>query len=532
MEEREAVVSSSNNTENSSLAYKWVALGVVIMGAFMSILSSSLINVAIPKMMIVFSASTDQIQWVLTGYMLAMGMVIPVTGYLSDLIGTKRLYILALVVFITGSALCGMAWSINSIIGFRVIQAVGGGILMPVSMSIIYRVIPLHQRGLALGIWGIAAMAAPAIGPTLSGYIIEYLDWRLLFYVNIPVGLIAIFLASTLLQEFERKSHLAFDLLGFVSSSIFCFCFLLALAQGNQEGWSSPYIISMLFIAMVFLIIFIINELNHHQPLLNLRLFKNSVFTMSVIISSISTIGLFGGIFLVPLLLQNLMGLSPIQTGLIMFPAAIVTALFMPIGGRLFDLIGARPLVIVGLLVVGLGTLEIGHLTINAPFKLIIGILMVRGVGIGLSMMPATTAGMNTVPLAEVTRASALSNVIRQISASFGIAALTAIMQRQQSYHLQGLAENASASSPVFKSIMNNLQVHLVHQGSSLIDAKMQSSMILGGWIQKQALLLAINDTFMVAGFVCLFGIPLTLFLREKRFKKEDLNYGGTGRQD
>lgn len=242
----------SNKTDNSAIAYKWIALGVVILGAFMSILSSSLINVAIPKMMIVFSASTDQIQWVLTGYILAMGMVIPVTGYLSDLLGTKCLYILALIIFTLGSALCGMAWSINSIIGFRVVQALGGGILMPVSMSIIYRVIPLHQRGLALGIWGIAAMAAPAIGPTLSGYIIEHLDWRLLFYVNIPVGLITIFLASTLLQEFERKLHLEFDFLGFVSSAIFCFCFLLALAQGNKEGWDSPYIITMLFIATVF----------------------------------------------------------------------------------------------------------------------------------------------------------------------------------------------------------------------------------------------------------------------------------------
>lgn len=280
-----------------------------------------------------------------------------------------------------------------------------------------------------------------------------------------------------------------------------------------------------------FLVIFIIHELNHHEPLLNLRLFKNYTFTMSVVISSISTIGLFGGVFLVPLLLQNLMGLSPIQTGLIMFPAALVTAIFMPIGGRLFDLIGARPLVIAGLLLVGWGTIEISHLTLNTSFKLIISILMVRGIGIGLSMMPATTAGMNTVPFAEVTRASALSNVIRQISASFGIAALTAIMQKQQANHLQGLSESATAS-PAFQSSMGNLQAHLLQQGSSLIDAKIQSSIILGGWIQKQATLFAINDTFMVAGIICLMGIPLTLFLREKRFKKESLPHAGTVGQD
>ncbi len=513
-------------SEKSTMAYKWIALGVVILGAFMSILSSSLINVAIPKMMIVFSATTDQIQWVLTGYILVMGMVIPVTGYLSDLIGTKRLYVSALIIFTVGSALCGMAWNITSIIAFRVIQAIGGGIMMPVSMSIIYRVIPLHQRGFALGIWGIAAMAAPAIGPTLSGYIIEYLDWRLLFYVNLPVGLVAIFLASTLLQEFERKPQLGFDLLGFVSSSVFSFSFLLALAQGNQKGWDSPYIVFLMFSAVVFLIIFIVNELNHPEPLLNLRIFKNPVFTMSVIISSISTIGLFGGIFLVPLLLQNLMGLSPIQTGLIMFPAAVVTAVIMPISGRLFDRIGARPLVFFGLLIVGWGTIEIGQLTMNAPFKVIITILMVRAVGIGLSMMPATTAGMNTVPLAEVTRASALSNVIRQISASFGIAALTAIMQRKQTAHLDGIAEAVTNASPVYQAAAGNLQNYLVHQGSTLVNAKLQSGVILLGWMQKQALLFAINDTFLVAGIICLIGMPLTFFLKEKRDYKERPPHG------
>ncbi|GBF32905.1 membrane component of multidrug resistance system [Desulfocucumis palustris] len=493
----------------------WLPLFVVVLGAFAAILNNSSVNVAIPKMMAIFGVSAGDIQWVLTAYMLTSGVVIPIMGYLGDAYGAKRIYLYCLMVFTAGSVLCGLSWNNNSMIAARVIQGIGGGAIMPISMAIIYRIVPREKIGMALGVWGMAAVTGPAIGPTLGGYIVEHLNWRFLFLMNVPVGLLGIALGGMLLPESPIKKGLKLDFWGFLTSSTGCFALLLALSQGQKEGWHSYYIVSLFILAFYLLLMFVIIELTTPQPMLDLRLFKNKIFSISVIGGCVVYIGLFGGVLLIPLFTQNLMGKSAMDTGIMLMPAALVTAVMMPVSGALFDRMGARTVTLVGLTILALGTFEFKNLSINSTTTYVMLIASLRSLGMGLSMMPMTTAGMNTVPVQEVGRASALNNVCRQVAASFGVAGLTTIMQDRQAFHYAHLAESISITSPVAPNIIKQLDAlpgpAYTGQGTGLALASSLAA--------KEAAILAIDDTFIVAAAICAIAIPTALFLGRVRKK-------------
>jgi len=500
--------------------YKWLALLVVVVGTFMAILDTSIVNIAIPKMMAVFGVSADDIKWVLTAYMLTMGAVIPLTGYLGDKFGTKKVYIWALVSFTIGSALCGFAWSNSSMIVARIIQALGGGMIMPVSMSIIYQVIPREERGMALGIWGIAAMAAPAIGPTLSGYIVEHLDWRLIFTINIPVGIVGVFLTAILLEEFPKQPTKGFDLFGFITIATGLGCILYVLGEGSSIDWSNFINIFLLMAGAFSLILFVVNELSREDPLLDLRILKIWPFSLSIIISSAISVALFGGVFLLPLFLQNLQGLDAMQTGMILFPSAIATGITMPIGGKLFDKFGAKPVVIPGLILLTLSTYELSEITMYTSTTTIVLITIVRGLGMGLAMMPSTTAGMNAIPAQLVGRASALSNVIRQVAGSLGITLLATYMQNSQVEIFARISEQINWFNPNSLYLVRTLQGWFTQVGLSPTESQGISTVTLYGIVQKQATMLAIDDTFYVTFLIAAGTIFLALLLKGKQVAK------------
>ncbi|MCR4400447.1 MAG: DHA2 family efflux MFS transporter permease subunit, partial [Syntrophomonadaceae bacterium] len=281
-------------SQESSAPLDYSILLVIIIGSFMAMLDGTIVNVTLPRLMAVFGASPDRIQWVVTIYMLTLGIVMPVSGYLGDTFGYKRLYMASLAVFVAGSALCGLAWNLDALIGARVLQAVGGGIMQPVGMAMLYHNYPRSRMGMVLGLWGISAMLAPAVGPTLGGYLVDSVSWRVIFYLNLPIGVVNLFLASVILDETERLVGKHFDLVGLVSASVGLFCLLLALSQGNQHGWSSPYIVSLLAVSGVSLAVLAVNEWFHPEPILDLSLLKNSLFTISLVIGSILAIGMFG----------------------------------------------------------------------------------------------------------------------------------------------------------------------------------------------------------------------------------------------
>lgn len=494
----------------------WLPLMVVVIGAFAAILNNSSVNVALPKLMAIFGVASDEIQWVLTSYMLVSGVVIPITGYLGDRIGTKKIYLISSVIFTIGSVLCSFSWSNSSMIVARVIQGIGGGAIMPISMAIVYRIVPRHKIGLALGVWGMAAVCAPAIGPTLGGYIVDHFSWRLLFTVNIPVGLTGVFLGYLLLSESPLRKDTSFDLWGFILSTVGCFTLLLALSQGHREGWTSSYIVSLFIISFFTLLLFVIVELAQEQPMLDLRLFKNTVFSISVFTGSMLSIGLFGGVFLIPLFTQNLMKLTPYETGLLLVPSALVTAVMMPISGILFDRFGAKALTIIGVGITAWGTWELRTLSVEISNASIIYLTSVRSIGMGLAMMPITTAGMNTVPVNQIARASSLNNVVRQVAASFGIAMLTAVMQNRQGFHYARLSELVTVNSAA-ASWLNQLQGYLANTIAGAAGAKSAASALLGSLVARESLVLAIDDTFIVATLFIVIAIPFAFFLSKPK---------------
>ncbi|AEF95540.1 drug resistance transporter, EmrB/QacA subfamily [Desulfotomaculum nigrificans CO-1-SRB] len=500
---------SHSEEKNTSF---WLPLFVLVTGAFAAIFNSSTINVAIPKLMTIFGVSSDEIQWVLTGYMLTSAVVIPITGYLGDRFGNKRVFIYSLAIFTLGSVLSSFSWSNNSLIAFRVLQALGGGMIMPISMAIIYRIVPMNMIGLALGVWGMAAVMGPAIGPTLGGYIIDHFNWRLLFLINIPVGILGIILSILTLEETPLRTDTKFDFWGFVTSAAGCFALLLALSQGNKEGWTSFYIVMLFIFSFFTLLLFVLIELNSADPMLDLRLFKNKTFTLSVAIGGLINIGLFGGVFLMPIFTQNLMGLTPYEAGLLLLPASLVIGVMLPISGALFDKFGAKAIGVIGVTIAGLGTLKLHYLSVDTSFHDIIMIMVIRSIGIGLAMMPISTAGMNVVAKHLVGRASSLSNVIRQIFASFGIAILTAVMQNRQIFHYASLSEGVSDASLVAPLTIKQLQ--------GLLGSPDTAIGVLAGLAQKQSLINAIDDSFLICGIFVISAVPLIFFLQDVRKSK------------
>ncbi len=503
--------------EIDSEKINWPVLVVIIIGTFMAILDGSIVNVALPKMMVIFSASTEDIQWILTAYMLTLGVIMPISGFLGDTFGYKRTYITALALFVAGSALCGMSLGVNTMIAARIIQALGGGIMQPLGMALIYMSFPRSKIGMVLGFWGIAAMAAPAIGPTLGGYLVEYANWRLIFYINLPIGIINLFLAGVILKETPLIKGKHLDWLGIATCSIGLFAILLALSDGNKYGWGSPTIIGLLIVAALTLSFFVWNELHHPEPILDLRMFNNFIFTISVIIGSLLAMGMFGAIFLVPLLLQSVLGQTAMKTGLIMFPAALASGIMMPISGKLFDKYGARGIVIAGLALVTWTTYAMKDFNAVTPFAIMTIWLTIRGAGMGLSMMPVTTAGMNTVPPHLIGRASALSNVIRQVSSSLGIAMLTTIMQHRQVFHFANLAESVNLNSIEYSRLQPALAQTATSLGLSYSTAQGLAVSMIAKQIAELSMIQAIDDCFIVAAVLCLLGLVLSVFLKESK---------------
>jgi len=500
--------------------YKWWMLVAVVIGAFMSILDSSIVNIALPKMMAVFSVNTSEIQWIATAYALTMGVVQPATAYLGKVLGQKKLYVGSLAIFTLGSLLCGIAWNNDSMIFFRVIQAIGGGMIMPVSMSLIFEVFPPEERGTAIGIWGISAMVAPSIGPTLGGYIVENLDWRMIFTINIPIGIFGVIFSLLVLRETTiRKSN--FDLAGFLAIGISLFCLILALSKGQDEGWGSFYIVSLFLASFISMLIFIAIELYHPDPLLDIRLFKDIAFSASNIFNIFTTISLFGTVFLLPLFMENLQGYTAMETGLIMFPQSVASGLAMPISGKLTDKGYGKPLIFLGLTLMLAGTVGLMYLDLNTDVEVIRFLLILRGLGLGLAMMPATNLGMVRIALPKIGSASSINNVVRQVANAFGTALLSSMLERRELFHMTRMVENLEDKSLQLQSLLQGLQHSLINKGSSLILAKQQAFSIIANNIQRQSMIFSFNDCFVIIVVFTFISFFPSIFLPAKAEKHD-----------
>jgi EmrB/QacA subfamily drug resistance transporter len=413
---------------------------VLIVGMFMSILDTSIVNVAIPTLQNEFGVATDDVQWVITAYTLMLGVVVPASAWLGDRFGLDRLYNVALVGFAAGSALCGLAWDLNSLVVFRILQAIPGGILPVVSLPMVYRIVPREKIGAAMGLYGLGIVVAPAIGPTLGGYLVEYVNWRLIFYINVPVGILGAVAAALVLPKFSGVPGRRFDLLGFLTIAGGLFALLLALSEGESWGWTSYRILGLITVSALLLALFIVIELEVDDPLLDVRVFRYWAFTNSLLLISVLMVGLFGVLFFIPLFLQEVQGFGALDAGVTLLPQALVMAVLMPFAGRLYDRIGPRWPATIGVTIVAVATYLMHSLTLDTSREQLIWWLMLRAVGLGIAMMPIMTGGLAAIPTAQVNAASAFNNVAQRTSAALGLAVLTAIFTKQSAEQVAGRA--------------------------------------------------------------------------------------------
>ena len=424
---------------------RWLALSVTTIGSFMSILDTTIVNIALPSMLRDFHTDLKNGQLVLTVYLLALAVVIPLSGFLAERVGIKRLYIITLACFTIGSALCGLAWNLPSLVAFRALQGLGGGMLQPLGMAMVFTMITPLERGRFMGMLGLPMLLAPLVGPTLGGYLVQYSSWRTIFLINLPIGLLNLALAYWLLKEQPRKPEARLDVPGFVLA-LFAFPgILLALSLGEEAGWGSPATLGLAAVGLVALVAFIVVEWHRPAPLLQLRLFQQPMFALGMVINFVTQFSLFGIQYILPLMLQTVHRLGAAATGLIIFPSGILSFLTMNFSGRVYNRVGPRLLAGTGLGVLLVTTFLLGRVTAETSLTFIGAVAAMRGLAMGLCMMPVQTAAYNTVPRELMPRATALTNMLFRMFGAVGTAILTTILLL--SLRAQGAPEGTSVTA-------------------------------------------------------------------------------------
>jgi EmrB/QacA subfamily drug resistance transporter len=449
---QEALPGSPSEFRLMSIFAPLVAL---ILGCFMVILDSTAMNVALSQLVTDFGTQLTTLEWTVTGYMLATAAVIPLAGWLSDRFGAKRVFITSVILFTIGSALCATPNSAEWLIAFRVIQGLGGGFVMPIAMAYVYRLSPPSKFGMVMGVLGIPILFAPAIGPIVSGWLVEYQSWRWIFLINIPIGLFSVLFGLWKLPSISRQKVAGFDLPGMILGPLA----FAALSFGVSEGaksWSSEETLTGLIAGGVFLIAFILVELRARIPLLELRVFRSVDFSFAIVVQWIVQFSMFGAIFLMPQFLQQARGFGALDTGLTLFPQALASACIMPLGGWLFDRIGVRWLVVIGLSLVSGALYQYTFVDMSTVGQDLLLPLIMAGCGMGLMMMPLNSHLINKAPRELVSRVTSLTSALQQVISSLAVATVVTILTN----HLKSLAGGklAGAGAPADPSAAQALR--------------------------------------------------------------------------
>ncbi len=499
--------------------YRWWVLANIMIGTFIAVLDATIVNVGLPKIMASLSATVDKVEWVITAYLLVFGIMLPASGWLADHWGYKRTYFAALFLFTLGSFLCGLSWNEDVLITFRVIQGIGAGFLMPVGMAIVLREFPIKQRGVALGFWAISAAASVSFGPLIGGYLIDNIGWQAIFDVNVPIGLFAMVATAIIQREYKTEFVRDFDFFGFLSMGVFLTGLLLALSEGNAAwntgGWTSPYILTCFFISFLGLIAFLIIELSVKHPFVELNLFKDFNFASTNVVLFIFGLGMFGSTFLLPLYLQNTLGYTAFQSGLVFLPVGILQGLTAPVSGILSDRIDPKIPAICGIILLAFSLYLNNFLSLFSEHYQIMLPLYIRGFAMGFLFTPLSTLALASIKKEKIAQASGLFNVIRQIGGSFGIAIFGTLLTQRTIYHAAVYGEAVDRYSAIFKQVSMGL-VHFTRfiQGGDLASATQQAGVLLASHISQQAFVQAVDDCFFVAAVISIVALAPILLLR------------------
>ncbi|MFJ8235728.1 MDR family MFS transporter [Ureibacillus sp. NPDC094379] len=475
----------------------YLMIVILFVGTFVAFLNNTLLNVALPTIMVDFDVSYSLVQWLSTGYMLVSGILIPASAYFITKFKTRPLFIVAMALFAIGTILAAFSPTFGVLLAGRMIQAVGASVMSPLLMNTMLISFPIEKRGAAMGIFGLVMIAAPAIGPTLSGFLVEHYDWHILFEMIIPFAIISLILSVWKLENVLPNRPVTLDYLSIVLSSIGFGGLLYGFSMSGEKGWSDPWVYGTIIIGVIGIAAFIMRQLRLEDPLLDLDVFKHPMFALGTVISAVLSMALMAGMILTPAYVQSVRGIDPFKAGLMMLPGALVMAFMSPITGKLFDKVGPRILAVIGLIITTIATYFLSLMTLETSITVIVIIYTVRMFGISLVMMPIMTNGLNQLPGRLNPHGTATNNTIQQVAGSIGTAILVSIMNT----HAKSVGEDLAAQAATNQTAPMGEE--------QLVALKAQ--------IGQQALLEGIQFSFLVATGITFLAFVLSLFLKRVR---------------
>jgi MFS transporter, DHA2 family, multidrug resistance protein len=508
----------------------WLIALTVMLATFMEVLDTSIANVALPHIAGNLSATIDESTWVLTSYLVSNAIMLPLSGWFSMLLGRKKFFIICVVIFTVSSFLCGLAPNIEMLVLFRIIQGAGGGALQPLAQSILIENFPPIKRGMAMAVYGMGVVVAPIVGPTLGGWITDNYSWRWIFYINIPVGMLSVFLTTLLVHDpphFIRKSFktgLKIDYIGLGLISVGLGSLQIMLDKGEREDWfSSHFIITFAVLAALCLLAAIVWEWRRKEPVIDLHLLKDRNFSIAVFLMFILGVVLYGSTVLLPLFLQTVLGYSALDSGLAMSPGAIVTLATMPLIGLLLTKYQPRWLIVFGLTVGTLGLYIMTTFNLQVSFWHATLSRIVLSGALGFLFIPINTAAYYYIAKTKVDSASGLINLARNIGGSVGISFVTTMLSRQSQVHQNFLVGNVNEYNPHLRQMLSGATKMLMEKGSSTWEAAIQAKILIYGMVKQQAVMLAFIDNSWILATLFVTVIPLVFLLKKTLPHKNDI---------
>jgi DHA2 family multidrug resistance protein len=497
---------------------KWLVTLTVMLPTIIEILDTSVANVSLGHIQGSLSAGLDEVTWVLTSYLVSNAIIIPITGWLAGRFGRKRYLMFSLSLFTFSSLLCGAAPNLESLIVFRILQGIGGGALQPLALSILLESFPPKEHGMAMAVFGMGVVFGPILGPLLGGYITDTLSWRWIFYINLPLGILAVIMTFFFIFDppYIRKTDARIDYWGLAFLTIGLGCLQMVLDRGERLDWfESDFIIASAIISVVCFVLFVLVELWVSYPVVDLRIFKNRSFSTGNLIMFMGFFSFFGSVVLLPLFLQNLIGYTAYLAGLVLGPGGLATVFMMPLVGRLVGRIDSRILLSAGILINAYALNVMSHFNLQADFWAVIWPRIIQGVGISLFFVPLSTLTLSSIPKPQMGNGAAIFNLLRNLGGSFGVAFITTFLSRRTQFHQHHLTEGFSVFDFKLQQAAPQLQAFLQQRGFEGTTAKGGALGALYGQLQRQAAMLGFNDVFYLLFLFFLFLVPFIWIIRK-----------------
>jgi MFS transporter, DHA2 family, multidrug resistance protein len=496
----------------------WIIAIAVMFGTFMEVLDTTVVNVSLPHIAGSLSATVEEATWVLTSYLVANAIILPITGWLASRFGRKRLLITAVFWFTAASFMCGFAPNLPFLVFFRIVQGAAGGTLQPLSQAVLLESFRPEDRGKAMGFWGLGIVVAPILGPVLGGWITETYSWRWVFYINIPVGAVSIFMVSRFVFDpsYIRQEKRGIDYWGIGLLALWIGAMQVVLDKGEQEDWlASGFIKILLFITVFGLIAFLIREFTARDPVVHLSVFRNRTYTAGVILMTIVGVVLYGSLVLLPIWLQTLLGYSSYRAGIALAPRGMGSMLAMPLVGAILARFDPRRLLTIGIVIGAFTLYQFSLLDLSAGYWDFFWPQFIQGISLALLFVPLTTITMSPIPKEEMGNATSLFNLMRNLGGSFGIAAVTTLQARYQQKHINVLGAHVTPFDPAASQVLDRMRGAFSAAGSGPVESQQQALASLWGMVQRQAAMLSFVDVFRLMAIAFLFMLPLVFLMKK-----------------